>query len=93
MFHLRGELVAPSETTRFAGAARNGFTNQGPVTRAVFMDQSLKGIVLFRTPRAFDSIGLFGHGSKEKEKRKKRKKERRFGRGIIMGGVGELGDI
>lgn len=70
MFDLRGKLVAPSETTGFAGAARNGFANQGPVTRAVFMDQSLKGVVLFRTPRAFDSIDLFGHGSKRKKKKK-----------------------
>ena len=64
---LRGELIAPSEAAGLARTARNGLTNQGPVARAVFLNQSLKRFVLFGTPWALDPVELFSHGRSFKE--------------------------
>lgn len=41
VLHLRRELVAPAQTAALAGAAGNGFADEGPVPGAVFENQVL----------------------------------------------------
>lgn len=54
------ELVAPAEAAGLTGAAFNVAADQGPVSGAVFVDESGQDPILLGAPRALDSFGLVG---------------------------------
>lgn len=53
---LGGELIAPAEPAGFAGAARDGLADEGPVPGPVLLDEPLQSLVLLRAPWAFDTV-------------------------------------
>lgn len=51
-----GQLIAPPEAARLAGAARDLFADEGPVPRAVLLHQLFQSRVLLWAPRPFNPI-------------------------------------